>query len=243
MEVIDTKGNSAKKNMQIDQDLLSSLEEKPILHFYDWKRPSITHGYFIQPEKWLYLDKLEELGIDIARRPTGGGIVFHLWDLAFSFLMPSSHPNFSKYALDNYKFVNDIVLKSVQEFKTVSKPLTLIDKDKEAKFAFSSKFCMARPTKYDLMLEGKKIAGAAQRKKTQGYLHQGTISIAPPDVEILKVTLKDPLIYQEMLENTSFLINNAIDLEASRKILKQKLAEQFSQIFDQENSLIHFYSK
>lgn len=238
MQIIDTEINTAEKNMLIDHDLLEGLTDEAILHFYDWERPSITHGYFIKPENWLHLDKLHELGIDIARRPTGGGIVFHLWDLAFSFLMPSSHPNFCSNALDNYRYVNDIVLKAVKEFNTTEKLLSLIDRDKEARFLFSSKFCMARPTKYDLMFEGKKIAGAAQRKKLQGYLHQGTISIASPDIEILKSTLKDSLIYQEMLSNTCVLIDEKESLEKARNNLKTQLKKQFSKSLDCINDTI-----
>jgi lipoate-protein ligase A len=44
---------------------------------------------------------------------------------------------------------------------------------------------MARPTKYDVMLQGRKIAGAAQRKTKAGFLHQGTIALLCPDPELL----------------------------------------------------------
>lgn len=232
MQIIDTKIHSAKENMRIDEALLDNLADEPILHFYDWEKPSITHGYFIKPEKWLHLEKLADMGIEIARRPTGGGIVFHLWDLAFSFLLPSDHSCFSKNSLDNYQFVNNIVLKSVKAFITGNCPLNLIAQDREAKFSFSSKFCMARPTKYDLMLKGRKIAGAAQRKKAQGYLHQGTISIANPDLEILKSTLKDPKITQEIFSNTCVLVRQEDSIETARDTLKRSLQLHFSETFD-----------
>lgn len=231
MEVLDTKTNSAEKNMDIDKELLEGLEENPILHFYDWERPSITHGYFIKPENWLYLDKLKELGIDCARRPTGGGIVFHLWDLAFSFLMPKKNSFFSENALENYRFVNGLVLSAVEEFLASKAPLNLIENDYEAEFAFSSKFCMARPTKYDGMLNGKKIIGAAQRKKTIGYLHQGTISICTPDKDLLINVLKDPKVPEQILENTFSLIEKTDEdsLQSSRQRLKEALKKSFSE--------------
>jgi lipoate-protein ligase A len=232
MQILDTGENLAQENMRIDEELLEGLKGEPILHFYDWKNPSITHGYFIQPEKWLHLEKLKELGIDLARRPTGGGIVFHLWDLAFSFLLPSSHSCFSKNSLDNYRFVNNLVLQAVKDYMAINSPLNLIAQDKEAKFSFSSKFCMARPTKYDLMLEGKKIAGAAQRKKTQGYLHQGTISISHPELDVLKSTLKDPQITQEIFSNTCVLVEGNVTIENARLKLQTKLSAQFSQTLD-----------
>jgi len=232
MQILDTGENLAQENMRIDEELLEGLKDEPILHFYDWKNPSITHGYFIQPEKWLHLEKLKELGIDLARRPTGGGIVFHLWDLAFSFLLPSSHSCFSKNSLDNYRFVNNLVLQAVKDYMAINSPLNLIAQDKEAKFSFSSKFCMARPTKYDLMLEGKKIAGAAQRKKTQGYLHQGTISISHPELEVLESALRDPKITQEIFSNTCVLIGEKDSLERVRSELQENLKNEFANAFE-----------
>ena len=59
----------------------------PLLHLYQWDGPSATYGYFIDPSKYLDLNKLRQHHVALARRPTGGGIVFHIWDLAFSFLI------------------------------------------------------------------------------------------------------------------------------------------------------------
>nr|NGX36770.1 Octanoyltransferase LipM [Candidatus Anoxychlamydiales bacterium] len=56
LKIIDTKKNSAKKNMSIDADLLDTLKE-PILHFYDWEQNSLTYGYFINIDKFIDLKK------------------------------------------------------------------------------------------------------------------------------------------------------------------------------------------
>ena len=95
-----------------DADLLAQLDPQgpSILHFYDWNVPCLTYGYFTDPACYLNLDALQQCGMQKARRPTGGGIIFHLSDLAFSVLIPASHPCFSLNTLDNYAFINKIQL-------------------------------------------------------------------------------------------------------------------------------------
>lgn len=185
LEVFNTGSNSADANMRFDEKLLMELDPKglPLLHLYRWSGPCATYGYFIDPSKHLELEKLKKHKLTLARRPTGGGIVFHIWDLAFSFLMPSMHPRFSKKTLENYRFVNEVVKETMREYLHLRDPLELIPQDF---VQGADNFCMAKPTIYDVVYKGRKIAGAAQRKRKNGYLHQGTISLALPQIELLK---------------------------------------------------------
>src|SRR5689334_18889962 len=104
LKIIDTGVNSAENNMRIDQTYLDSLSDQSqaLLHLYEWEKPSITYGYFSQPSKVLLPEGIEKYGLQLAKRPTGGGIIFHSFDLAFSILVPSSHPHFSLNTLENY---------------------------------------------------------------------------------------------------------------------------------------------
>lgn len=190
LEIIDTGIDSAEKIMRFDGNLLENLDPngKPILHFYRWAKPSATYGYFISPEKHLDLKKAEEKGLALARRPTGGGIIFHIWDLAFSFLMPSGHPAFSENTLENYRFVNEAVLAAMKSLFPLNQA-ELIAEEGKSQGSECRNFCMAKPTQYDVVFEGLKVAGAAQRRRKQGYLHQGSISLAYPKVDLLKAVL------------------------------------------------------
>jgi len=230
LQVLETKPISAKENMQMDQEMLDLLDRTsdPILHFYEWEKDSITHGYFSKPEELLNLKELGKRDIDLAKRPTGGGVVFHTWDLAFSFLMPSTHPDFSINTLDNYAFVGEIVKTAVDELFDLSETVLIPDDMEGNRF-----FCMAKPTKYDVVLKGRKIAGAAQRKKRTGYLHQGTISLAKPKEEMLSSLLMEGDNIQEAMKNFSFtpLDGNWTkkELRALRDQMKVFLIKHFKQ--------------
>jgi lipoate-protein ligase A len=215
-EILDTGIRSAEENMQIDTDLLRELKEKPrpILHFYEWIGDTATYGYFIDPAKFLNMEGVARRGLKLARRPTGGGIVFHIWDFAFSVLIPEGHPGYSQNTLENYAFVNGAVQKTVKEFLGKEVHLTPTDIGSEAGF------CMAKPTKYDVMLEGKKIAGAAQRKQKWGFLHQGTIALMMPPADYLTDVLQEKRVQGAMMTHTFPLTTN---LEKARLELRQLL--------------------
>ena len=205
LQILDTGTAAAQANMDRDEQLLEELhpDGNPILHFYEWDRPSATYGYFADPGKHLDLEKAKARGLGLGKRPTGGGIVFHIWDFAFSFLMPSGHPAFSLNTLENYQFVNEAVLKAVDRLFHVPES-TLISKSYHSLSPDCQNFCMARPTQYDVVHQGRKVAGAAQRRKSQGYLHQGTISLAAPHIDLLKDVLFSKQAVPEAMASYTF---------------------------------------
>ena len=234
-KILDTGAAGAAENMALDQTLLEGLgeEKRPILHFYDWKRESATYGYFTDPEKYLRPEEVKKRGLDLAKRSTGGGIVFHIWDLAFSVLVPAQCELFSKNTLENYRFVNQTVLKAAQEFLRLHKGLSLRPQDSVALDGACRSFCMARPTKYDLMLKGKKVAGAAQRQTKLGFLHQGTIALILPDFNYLDDLLKEGKhVIAGMRQSTYPLLGEKAtikELPEGREELKQLLKTEFIQ--------------
>ena len=223
LKILDTYNSSAFQNMLLDEQLLDNLESDPILHFYDFLKPSITYGYFIDIGKYINLDIAKEKDIDISKRPTGGGIVFHIWDIAFSFLMPQNNKFFFLDTLKNYQFVNNIVLKAVLPFLKKTYLIDLEDKN-----AFSS-FCMAKKSKYDLIYNNKKIAGAAQRRKKNGYLHQTSISLVSYDKNLLNNLIKDKNIVEAILSSSTPIFNNA-NLEENKALIKENLIKELKLI-------------
>jgi len=234
-KILDTGRRNADQNMAIDAELLENLspDEAPILHFYDWEGDSATYGYFLNPASLLDLKKAQSRGLYIAKRPTGGGIIFHVCDLAFSALVPAHYMHYSINTLDNYDFINSRVKKAVKNFIQPTQKLSLLIEESTPLDESCGHFCMAKPTKYDVMLNGRKIAGAAQRKRKQGYLHQGSIAIAMPKEDFLNdVLLPGTKVKEAMLQSTFSILGPAwtpSDLQEVRTILKHQLQKEFNQ--------------
>lgn len=230
-KIIDSGLNHPAAHMEQDQSLLIDLEHHrvPILHFYDFENESATYGYFIKPEKYLNLENVEKQGLSLARRPTGGGITFHLTDFAFSVLLPSTHPHFSLNTLSNYAFINGIVRNVVIQFLGSEKEIQLLASENNESVDEATHFCMAKPTKYDIILNGRKIAGAAQRLTKFGLLHQGTIALHLPDDEYLKKILKSDAVLNCMKKNSSLLLKNQdfSSIKEAKIKLKQLLVDAF----------------
>jgi lipoate---protein ligase len=231
ISILDTGENSALENMKIDEVLLKNLEsiEKPKLHLYSWMGDCATYGHFAKPENLLNMEEVKKKKLQLAKRVTGGGMTFHFSDYAFSFFMPKGHPYFSENTLENYRFVNQFVLKAIEEYIDEKENLNFFDPCK-INDPMAQQFCMAKPTKYDVLHKGKKVGGAAQRKTSNGYLHHGTISIAMPDLNYLKEILLSEEIYDAICQNSFYLVNNHLDkerLNSFREKIEKKLIESF----------------
>lgn len=230
-KIIESGKASAQTHMDIDSRSLQTISDthQPILRFYDWAHPSATYGYFIQPTDFLDLAEAKQMGLDLGRRPTGGGIVFHLTDVAFSVIVPATHPAYSVNTLENYAFVNRHVVQALKKLHQNVHP-TLLVQETMASDSMSQHFCMAKPTIYDVMLGNKKVGGAAQRRTRNGFLHQGTISIAMPDEKLLSRVLKSSATLLEAMKNYTYVWSEQEkDLEAVRSRLRELLCQEFSQ--------------
>lgn len=219
--------------MAKDSALLEQLhpDDSPLLHLYDWAYPCLTYGYFTDPAHHLHVEAVSACGLQMARRPTGGGIIFHLTDLAFSLLVPAHHPRFSLHTLDNYAWINQKVAEIIQQFTQNSLHPALL-----ALESFSSKpsFCMVKPTPYDLIIEGKKVGGAAQRRTRHGLLHQGSLSLLFPPIDLLRQILKQPeRVIEAMHEHSYCLLSEQStfqDLQEARMKIKEILKEHLQLI-------------
>jgi lipoate-protein ligase A len=229
--------NSGKKSafmhMQRDEFLLKNLgfENAPVLHFYEWENDAATYGHFIQPEKFLKLDQVKIKKLELAKRPTGGGIVFHMKDLAFSVLLPASHPGFSLNTLNNYAYINNIVKQAILKFRGLQPDILSLSTEHSAEtHPQASYFCMAKPTQYDVILNGLKVGGGAERLTKYGLLHQGTIALGLPSDDYLKDVLQCQDILGCMRKNSCLLLDeyhNEHELRAAKLELQHLLKNAF----------------
>lgn len=231
-KIIDTGENHAQTNMDIDDKLLHAMQpdDAPILHLYRWKRESISYGHFIKVGHFFDMAKLRKNFFELAKRPTGGGIIFHSWDYTFSLLIPSNNKYFSENTLENYRWINQIVLQAIQDLYED----TLSIHKKQIAYKGNTKyFCMAKPTIYDIVLGQKKVGGAAQRRRRNGLLHQGSLSISMPDFSRLEeILLSNAEILLAMRQQSQYLYINptANQLQDMRFELENRLKKAFSNL-------------
>lgn len=231
-KILDTGVASAEKNMMLDHQLLKSLgtsQDTCILHFYDWEDPSATHGYFLDPYQSLSKNFIKKSHLHIAKRPTGGGIVLHISDFAFSVIVPASHPQFSVNTLDNYAIVNGLVAKAISKFLVFPASLELLEREPNPLDEACCCFCMAKPTQNDVMFNSKKVSGGAQRRTKFGFLHQGTISLAPISPQYLdELLIPGTRVREAMMQNSFTFLDasyTAKELADARQDLKRLLTE------------------
>lgn len=234
--VFDSGRGTAEGNMRVDALLLSELAEsrRPTIHLYDWEGLSATYGYFAAVEKLLDMEGVKRAGLQLGRRPTGGGVIFHQADLAFSALLPSSHPLFSLNTLENYALINRAVIAAVKSFAGEALHPSLYDAKTAKSPHLFDNFCMAKPTQYDVMVGSLKVGGAAQRRTMAGFLHQGSISLAFPKEELLRGVLKDSSAVAAAMRACSYSLLGGNwsqkELSLARKRMQSLLVEKISAI-------------
>lgn len=166
--VYDDAARDAATNMAIDEALLESSSE-PALRFYGWARPAVSFGYFSKVAEVAATYPTREF----VRRWTGGGIVSHGEDLTYALITPAAHPLFPRGPAMIYAAVHAAIRDSLAvEGKSAALAAQAGPKISDA--------CFANPVRHDVLIDGRKIAGAAQRRTRRGILLQGSVQLRLP---------------------------------------------------------------
>jgi len=167
----DIAPRSAAMNMAIDEALLESAAT-PSIRFYRWESPALSFGYFGRFAD--VANKASER--DLVRRWTGGGIVFHGEDLTYSVVIPANDPVFAESPMSIYENVHHALRKALVangERAELAPVAGVVDAGTAS--ADRDDNCFANPVRADVTIDGRKVAGAAQRRTRAGLLQQGSV--------------------------------------------------------------------
>ncbi|UTJ05929.1 lipoate--protein ligase family protein [Arcobacter roscoffensis] len=233
--VIINSQNLAKVNMCKDEALIKNFNESssPILRIYHWSK-SITIGISQDIKDYSYLNDFSE---DIAKRVTGGGVLFHGHDLSYSLVLPSSY--FKDYKIkESYEKICYFLINFYKKLGLDAN----YAKDIEDVNLSKNEFCQVGFEAYDILIDKDKIGGNAQRRTKRLVFQHGSIPLySVNDKKVLDnrigLTLEDLGIDLTYDEATKLLIESFqetfnVDLinselndkekEEEKKLLKEK---------------------
>ncbi len=166
--------------MAIDEALLNCFNPEtslPILRFYSWNPPALSIGRFQDTKKSLNLQQCKNDKIQIVRRITGGGIIYHHHELTYSVVCAPQHIPHVKTIKESYKKLCNFIILAYE--KIGLKANYAIDlqnnKHKEKKLGTKTHFCFAGKEEYDIIINNQKIGGNAQKRNRDTIFQHGSV--------------------------------------------------------------------
>jgi lipoate-protein ligase A len=160
--------------MAVDQAISESVSRSveagnaaaPTLRFYTWENPTLSLGYFQRSaEASPRFDRLARV-----RRATGGGAILHHNELTYSLTLPSAAGQRGARP-DLYRGVHAAIIARLDRNLIAARPHRL-DKRRSAGEPF---LCFQRRSDEDLVVNGYKILGSAQRRTKRSILQHGSL--------------------------------------------------------------------
>jgi lipoate-protein ligase A len=172
--LINLEVNDAYLNMAIDEALyrLRSQGKAPnTLRLYRWNPSAVSIGYFQILEQEVSIEDCRQSGVDIIRRMTGGGAVYHSYEgeITYSIIVDQAHPKIPNDIIQSYQRLCQGLVIALQTLKLPAefKPIN------------------------DIEVNGKKISGNAQTRRRGIVVQHGTL-LLDTDIRTMFRLLKVP---------------------------------------------------
>jgi lipoate-protein ligase A len=174
------EARSANFNMAADRYLLDQCVnyERVTVRLYSWVRPSITVGYMQAVDTELDLGRVRTDGVDWVRRPTGGRAVLHDGDVTYSCVFPKSIREMGGGITETYRLISRCLMDGLERASIKcgahDSSADLRGIGREVKLP-----CFLAPSRDEVMVDGKKLVGSAQKRTAHAVLQHGSIPITP----------------------------------------------------------------
>jgi len=166
---IDAVPRPGYANMAVDSSLLDRTEQQgeSWLRLYRWSPHCLSFGRHEPAARRYDLDRIQELGVDTVRRPTGGRAVWHASELTYAITMPADRFPSLRAA---YLAIHDLLREALGRIGVRG---SLAPPTRTAPLKAGP--CFARPAGGEVLVNGRKAIGSAQLRRGSSLLQHGSI--------------------------------------------------------------------
>lgn len=182
---VDAVPLSGVQNMDRDAALLQRVAEDPsrsVVRIYQWDEPTVSLGYFQKPD-----DDIDSRLVNCprVRRITGGGAILHDDELTYSCVLPSVHPR-RAMPTSVYPVVHAAIIRLMFRCGAEAAMRKDLPTAPAARASTEPFLCFLRSDPHDVVLQGHKVLGSAQRRRRGTILQHGSIllraSLLTPEI-------------------------------------------------------------
>src|SRR6266568_7439915 len=176
---VDTGPLDGPANMAIDEALLLNfdpVQSMPVLRLYGWQPPALSLGRFQQAEEVLDLGRCVTANVPVVRRITGGGVIYHGDELTYSLVCAPQQIPAAASVKASFRVLTSFLLCFYQKLG-LDAAYAVDHMPHGTCLGERADFCFAGKENYDILVNGKKIGGNAQRRMRSVIFQHGSIPL------------------------------------------------------------------
>jgi lipoate-protein ligase A len=190
-------------NMAIDEALWRGRRagtSPPTLRFFAWAPPCLSLGYGQPLDGSVDTQACRRLGVGIVRRPTGGGAIYHDGperELTYSVVATAGDLGIGPDLLETYHWIGRALLRGLNGLGAGAAMVAAGGGGGPA-----PAFCFARTGAFEIEVDGRKLVGSAQRRRSTSFLQHGAILLGVDEARLRAVfpATREPLSTMTTLE-------------------------------------------
>ena len=167
--MVEPDAQSGSRNMAIDEFLLESAIGSGLaaVRIYRWETATVSLGYFQDVDAFRTSGNLSSL--PAVRRLSGGGAILHDREITYSCVLPAGSPLLREPSVV-YRIVHEAILDILSEIG-----VTAGMRGSDHKLADEPFLCFVRGDRNDILCDGHKVVGSAQRRRRGAVLQHGSV--------------------------------------------------------------------
>jgi lipoyl(octanoyl) transferase len=172
-------------NMAIDHALLERAGAgESWLRLYAWSPACLSFGRHEPAARRYDRARIERLGLDVVRRPTGGRAVWHAGELTYAVAAPAAAFGTIREA---YGEIHRVIRNAV---RTLGLPAELAPA--RSAIRLDAGACFAAPVVGEVIVGDHKVVGSAQLRRDGALLQHGSILLADDQAMVARLTRGNP---------------------------------------------------
>ncbi len=182
--VIEPAPEPGWRNMAVDRALVDLVAEEgdAYLRLYRWQPYCLSFGRHEPAARRYDRNRIQQLGLAVVRRPTGGRAVWHARELTYAVAAPTAGLGTLR---DAYHAIHALLANAL----TALGATTALAAPSRPQPGLDAGPCFAHPVGGEVMVKERKVVGSAQLRLGDAFLQHGSLLLE--DSQDMVTTLLD----------------------------------------------------